>query len=143
MKMVRLWHWRQKVWQSLNFLKTVPEQGEQLMEKLRAWGCDVEGALERFIGDEEFYISCLKMTTEDLGFEELGEALREGDAEKAFDSAHTLKGVLANVGLTPMFEVIVRIVEPLRAGQMENLMPIYEELLQANQYLKGLLEEME
>lgn len=116
---------------------------KQFMEKLSAWGCDVEEALERFIDDEEFYLSCLKMTTEDSGFEQLGEALKEGDVLKAFDSAHTLKGVLANVGLTPMFDIIVQIVEPLRAGQMENLMPVYEELLQANCYLKQILEEME
>ena len=25
----------------------------EVLEKLRAWGCDLDGALERFLGDEE------------------------------------------------------------------------------------------
>ena len=27
----------------------------EVLEKLRAWGCDLDGALERFLGDEELY----------------------------------------------------------------------------------------
>lgn len=114
---------------------------EPLMEELRTWGCDVEGAMERFLEDEELYYSCLKMVSEDAALEKLAEQLKAGEAEAAFDSAHTLKGVIANVGLTPMFDIIVRLVEPLRAGQIENLLPVYEELMQANDYLKKLLEK--
>lgn len=113
----------------------------QWIEELRAWGCDVEGALERFLEDEELYYSCLKMVSEDASLARLEEQLRAGEVEEAFDSAHTLKGIIANVGLTPMFEIIVRIVEPLRTGQIENLLAIYEELIQANTYLKKVLEK--
>ena len=54
----------------------------EVLEKLRAWGCDLDGALERFLGDEELYKSCLPMVAEDEAFDGLKEALAEekGDA---------------------------------------------------------------
>ena len=114
---------------------------EPLMRELKAWGCDTEGALERFLDDVSFYQSCLGMVAEDPGFEALGKALKEEQVSEAFDCAHTLKGVLANAGLTPMYDITVRIVEPLRAGNMQNLMPAYEELLISRAYLKQLLKK--
>lgn len=113
---------------------------ERLLNELRAWGCDVEEAMERFLEDEGLYYSCLRMVTEDEGLKRLGEELEAGEVETAFDCAHTLKGVIANMGLTPMLEIIVRIVEPLRAGRIENLEPVYEELVQAKEYLKKILD---
>ena len=47
----------------------------EVLEKLRAWGCDLDGALERFLGDEELYKSCLPMVAEDESFDGLKEAL--------------------------------------------------------------------
>ena len=51
----------------------------EVLEKLRAWGCDLDGALERFLGDEELYISCLPMLAEDEAFDGLKEALAEDE----------------------------------------------------------------
>lgn len=115
------------------------EEEVELLEKLRNWGCDVNAAMERFLDDVELYRSCLEMATEDSAIMELQSALQEGNVKAAFDAAHTLKGVLANLGLTPMYDRIVRIVEPLRAGKQEGLLPLYAEFVQANQYLKELL----
>lgn len=110
-----------------------------LLESLKDWGCDIDGALERFVGDEELYVTCLNTVLIDKAFAGLGDALSKGEIKETFDYAHTLKGVLANMGLTPMFDISVRIVEPLRAGKAENLMPIYEELLQAKDKLEALI----
>lgn len=111
-----------------------------LLEELRNWGCDIDGALERFIGDEELYKTCLYTVLEDKAFGGLGEALGAGWVKEAFDHAHTLKGVLANMGLTPMYDITVRIVEPLRAGgDTEGLLALYEELLQAKSVLEAMV----
>lgn len=110
-----------------------------LLEELKKWGCDVEGALERFVGDEELYKTCLYTVLSDKAFEGLGESLRVGQSKEAFDYAHTLKGVLANMGLTPMYDIVVRIVEPLRAEDLEGLLPVYEELLQAKSVLAAMV----
>ncbi len=110
-----------------------------MTEELRKWQCDVDGAMERFLDDEELYTSCLYAVLDDPSFEGLGKALREHRIQEAFDHAHTLKGVLANMGLTPMYDLAVQIVEPLRAGTDENLLSPYEELLQAKRHLAGIL----
>ncbi len=38
-----------------------------------------------------------------------------GDLTGAFEAAHTLKGVAGNLGLTPLYEAVCAIVEPLRS----------------------------
>ena len=111
-----------------------------VLTKLKNWGCDVDGAMERFMGDEELYASCLQAVVNDKAYGALYDALMENNCQKAFDSAHTLKGVLANMGLTPMYQIVVEIVEPLRAGNMENLLPKYEILVGANEQLRSIIE---
>lgn len=110
-----------------------------IIEELEQWGCDIEDAMTRFLDDEEFYITCLHTMVQDPSYGKLGAALQEGDVQEAFEQAHTLKGVLANMGLTPIYDVVVRLVEPLRAGNAENLLPVYEELLAANERLKEII----
>lgn len=112
----------------------------KILDELRNWGCDVENALERFVGDEDLYVMCLNTVLMDKSFEGLAEALRGNSIQEAFDYAHTLKGVLANMGLTPMYDITVKIVEPLRVGDSNNLMPIYEELLNAKAVLASIME---
>lgn len=111
----------------------------EVIAELKNWGCDVNGALERFLGDEELYVSCLQTVIQDPAYEKLGEALKAQNIKDAFEYSHTLKGVLANMGLTPIYDIDVRIVEPLRAGNSENLMSVYEELLAANARLKSII----
>ena len=60
---------------------------------------------------------------------------------QAFECAHTLKGMLANMGLTPLYDIVVRIVEPLRAGETAGLLPACDELLAARDRLNTLLKE--
>ncbi len=110
-----------------------------ILTSLEDWGCDVEGAMNRFLEDEELYLTCLETVITDEAFDKLGTALTERQEQEAFDSAHTLKGVFANLGLTPMFEIVVDIVEPLRNGKCEGLQDDYRKLLDANQYLKQVL----
>lgn len=112
---------------------------EMIFQALEDWGCDVEGALERFLDDKELYMTCLKTVITDGNFVKLGVALKEQNVPLAFDYAHTLKGVFANLGLTPMFVIVETIVEPLRAGLASHLEEPYEKLLASNERLKGIL----
>ena len=80
------------------------------------------------------------MVVEDESFDGLKEALAADERKKAFDCAHTLKGVFANMGITPMFETVVKIVEPLRAGKNDGLMLVYEELLDEREHLRSIIQ---
>lgn len=109
--------------------------------KLQNWGCDVEGALPRLINDEDFLLECIEQVSGDPAFEALGECLEKKDAEGAFEAAHSLKGIIANTGITPLLDIIVKIVEPLRLGEAEGLEPYYKELIEKRSELLKVLGE--
>lgn len=109
------------------------------LDKLRAWGCDVDDAMARFLDDRELYLSCLEEVIADPAFEKLGSELRAGRAGEAFESAYSLKGVLGNMSLTPLYELDVALVEPLRRGEADGLLPLYGRLMSAREKLIELV----
>ena len=113
---------------------------DRRIEALHDWGCNTTEALERMLDDEEFYMECLYTVVENPNFEILKKALTEKNAEKAFESAHALKGILGNVGVTPMYELIVEIVEPLRNGHWENLMEKFTTLAEMKAHLEDIIK---
>ena len=78
----------------------------EVLEKLRAWGCDLDGALERFLGDEELYKSCLPMVAEDESFDGLKEALAEDERKKAFDCAASLDESFTQMEETQILDAV-------------------------------------
>lgn len=100
-----------------------------LVDALRDRGCDMSGAMERFMDDEDFYLEMFKMVIFDPAFQRLGVALREKDAKTAFECSHLLKGLVGNMGFTPMFNILKVIVEPLRLGDDADLQPAYDKLM--------------
>lgn len=111
------------------------------LQRLEQWGCDIPGALPRFLDDEEFMLECIEQVSEDPAFEALRKSLCENEVRKAFEAAHTLKGIIANTGLTPLYEQVVRIVEPLRGGSAEGLLERYDALEKARGELIALLQD--
>lgn len=101
------------------------------LEELKSENCDVHSAMERCLNDEEFYLKCFKLTVSDIAFEKLGKALAEEDLEKAFEYAHGLKGVTGNMGITPLYNKIVEIVELLRKRKegIVTLKAMYNEIM--------------
>lgn len=114
--------------------------GEGWVARLGKWGCDTDGAMERMLDDESFYRDCLDTFLNDDHFARLGRMLNENNVREAFLSAHALKGVSANLGLTPLYKAICELVEPLRAGDMQGVMPIYVEMESQRAMLKAILE---
>ncbi|MDD3336085.1 MAG: Hpt domain-containing protein [Eubacteriales bacterium] len=113
----------------------------QLIKRLHDEGCDTEAAMERMLNDEEFYQECLSSIPLDENFSALKTALEKQDLNAAFEAAHALKGVLANLGLTPMVQKVVEIVEPLRSGNDAGLLLKTEELLKMKDHLAEMLSE--
>ena len=113
---------------------------ENKLVGLREMGCDMEGAMSRFLDDKEFYFECYNKALTDDGFEKLREALEKKDARESFEYAHALKGVVANLGLTSLLDKISEIVEPLRFGQYEEgLMEKYEAMMQEREKYLSLV----
>ncbi|MEF9971731.1 MAG: Hpt domain-containing protein [Oscillospiraceae bacterium] len=111
---------------------------DKIIEKLKEYGADVDGAMRRFLDDEELYKSCFVIFLEDKAFLKLEEALAVEDYEKAFECAHTLKGVAGNMGLNPIYKVICDMVEALRSKEYSGLQSFNRELLRQLELLKQL-----
>jgi HPt (histidine-containing phosphotransfer) domain-containing protein len=84
------------------------------LESLRAFGANTDEGMGRCLNDEPFYLEMVAMTLADGGFEELRGAMDAGDARGAFSAAHSLKGSVGNVALTPIYEPLCALTELLR-----------------------------
>lgn len=113
----------------------------KLTEKLSVYGVNIPAVLERFVGDEEMYYHCLNLFIDDKAFSELGYALDTGDYKTAFEKAHSLKGVSANLGLKPLFDAICDIVDPLRTGKTQGLDELYGNVMKALEQVKALMKQ--
>ena len=87
---------------------------------LREYGANVQEGLERCLNDEGFYLEMVRMALDEEGFKRLSDAIEAGDKKSAFEAAHALKGVLANVALTPLYEQVSEVTELLRAKKIMN-----------------------
>ena len=93
---------------------------QELREQFEAYGGDYQTTMSRFMGNEAMYLKFLNMFFRDDSLQKLGEALESGNYTGAFEAAHTLKGVSANLGLTPLYQAVCAIVEPLRAKREDS-----------------------
>ena len=86
-----------------------------VLDSLKAAGADTEDGLKRCLGKEDFYLKMINLALKNENFELLGGALKAEDYVKSFELCHALKGVIANVSLTPLYDLISDLTEKLRA----------------------------
>ena len=117
----------------------------EFREIFEVYGADYNSTMARFMGKEAMYLKFLDMLFKDDNLEKLGTALEQQDYEAAFAAAHTLKGVVGNMGLTPLFNAVCGIVESLRKREVpEDYNVLYQIIqtgfLQADEFRKKLKE---
>ncbi len=98
------------------------------VEKLKELGCNTEEGLGRCFGDESFYLSLVPGAFEKERYENLDRLIKEGNMGDAFEEAHAMKGVLANLSITPLFDVVSEITELLRAKAETDYSPLIEKM---------------
>ena len=84
------------------------------IDDLKAFGANVDEGLKRCVNNEEFYMRMVNKAADDASFDDLEKAVNSKDLGQAFEIAHALKGVLANLALTPICDPVSDIVEKLR-----------------------------
>jgi HPt (histidine-containing phosphotransfer) domain-containing protein len=84
------------------------------IDALKQFGCNTDDGLSRCMGNEAFYFKLIGKVIDDKNFQMLEDAVASKDLDKAFDAAHSLKGVLGNLALTPVYQPIYEITELLR-----------------------------
>lgn len=107
-------------------------------DKLATYGVNLTITMERFAGDEALYEQCLYILLDDKNFPGLGQSIEAQNYEDAFAAAHALKGVVGNLGLTPMYSAICEIVESLRSNKYDTLHLQYDKIMKEYDIVKSL-----
>ncbi|MCR4645961.1 MAG: Hpt domain-containing protein [Oscillospiraceae bacterium] len=84
------------------------------IEKLREYGADVDEGLARCMNMTDFYVSLVAKVLEDNRLPLLEKQIGEGNLDAAFETAHALKGMYANLSLTPLTKPVIEMTELLR-----------------------------
>ncbi len=108
------------------------------IEALREYGADVDAGLARCVNNEEFYLKMVTMGIADERFDSLKEDLIQKNFAEAFEKAHALKGVLGNLGLTPVLEPVSEMTELLRSRTDTDYLPLYERIRLQRDQLKAM-----
>ena len=94
---------------------------EKFRKQLEENGADVDATLKRFMGNETLYMKFIMKFLDDKNFAGVKENLGKKDYEAAYVSAHTLKGVTANLGLDPVYKVVSQISDMLKGKSHEEV----------------------
>ena len=100
------------------------------LDDLVAFGANVEEGLARCMGMEDFYLRLVETIKTEKGFGELRDAIEAGDLDAAFAASHALKGVLANLSLTPLLEPVSEMCELLRARTEMDYAPLMAQVME-------------
>lgn len=84
------------------------------IEQLTEFGADTKKALARCMNMPDLYLRLVRMMAQDEHLSKLRSALDARDINTAFEEAHALKGVLANLELTPVLTPVSEVTEMLR-----------------------------
>lgn len=100
----------------------------EYLQKLKEYGADVDGALNRFAGDADLYKECVAMFMTDTEFDNLKRAGNDNNYADCFNAGHTLKGVCGNLGLLPLYEQLSILIELLRAEKYQDVTLILQSI---------------
>ena len=109
------------------------------LEKLKEYGADVDTGLTRCMQNETFYLRLVLTAVNGFSVTALGEALKKGDLDKAFEEAHKIKGVAGNLSLTPIYEPVSVLTELLRRKTPGDYRALYAEILKKTEELSALV----
>lgn len=84
------------------------------------------------------YLRLVDKAIHDPSFDTLREVSEKGDLEKGFEIAHALKGVTANLALTPLFSLICEITELFRNRKKVDYRPYVDAIIAKRDELLAL-----
>ncbi len=91
----------------------------ELFEQLVALGVDVNSALKRFMGNKQLLEMMYKKVPDSFSKnKDIIPLIQAGNVQEAIQKAHTLKGNMGNLSITPLFEAYAEITNLLRENSM-------------------------
>lgn len=108
------------------------------MEALKAFGAKTDEGLTRCMGEESFYLMLVESALNYDQINTLISQIKAGDLNSAFETSHALKGIYANLSLTPLYETVFTLTEHLRAREEIDYTPLTDQLVAQMQELISL-----
>ena len=108
---------------------------------LITFGADTQEGLKRCLNNEGFYLRMVQKMPGDANFQKLYDAMAAGDQDAAFDAAHSLKGALGNLALTPIFAPVAELTELLRAHSRQDCTALLETIRRGQETLNKICAE--
>ena len=102
--------------------------GNEILRALAGWGAAPERGIARLLGDTALYEQLLREAASETQVELIRHLVDAGEYAQAFRLAHSLKGSVASLDLTPLAEAISALTELLR--------PCYEQRERNRAYSK-------
>ena len=97
------------------------------IDKLREYGADVDDGLARCMNMEGFYIGLVEKALADNRLALLEQQIAQDDLDAAFEAVHALKGMYANLSLSPLTKPLSEITELLRSRTQTDYSPLLAE----------------
>ncbi len=104
---------------------------------------DYYEVFERMLRREELISKFLKKYTTDMTFSKLEDAMNTGSVQDIFKAAHSLKGVVANLGLKPLVDEVGNLVEITRTGESDGISKIFENIRSKHFDIIKLIETLD
>lgn len=105
------------------------------LDKLNQFGANTKEGLDRCMNNEAFYLRLVDKAINDDSFIKLKDELEKKNYDEAFKIAHSLKGVLGNLSLTPLYDLAVEITENLRISKEIDYFELMNKLLNKREEL--------
>lgn len=112
-----------------------------MVDELKELGANVDEAMQRFMNNAALYEKMLKKLPKMLDGAQVIAAIDQGKIDSAIETAHTLKGVLGNLSITPLYESYTEIVTLLRKGDPEKAKSILEESIPIEKKVAACIEK--
>lgn len=113
-----------------------------LMESCEKLNIKYTDMISKFGNNEMIYIRFLKKFLEDKTYETLEMAWKKKDYKEIERTAHTLKGITANLGINRLNMLTNELVQDIREQKYKMLEDIYQEIQKEYKLTKECIEKI-
>jgi hypothetical protein len=111
-----------------------------LIDSLKELGVDTDDGLRRFMNNASLYERMLKKLPKHVRELAVMPCFESNDYQKALENAHTLKGVMGNLSISPLYLAYTNIVALLRKNDPESAKNILVEILPTQERIISCIE---
>ena len=111
------------------------------IDALNRFGADTKDGMSRCLNNEAMYLRLVVKALENDNYDRIYSAVAAGDKKAAFEAAHAIKGMMGNLGLTPLYELSSEMTELLRAGKDADYADYLAGILRQRETLLALCDD--